>query len=134
MNLEAPTARPLLLRPHWVTTVTVVAVLGVLLIAYWPVPRSDIRVHNASGVTLHDVIVDGVHYGDIPAGESTPYQSWGPAYPYPRIDLVAGGARLGLIPNDHVHDNLLGAGRFTYVVTVGPPDSPSDISVDFTKD
>jgi hypothetical protein len=85
-------------------------------------------------VTLHDVVVGRAHYGDIPSGESTPYQSWAPAYPHPRVKFEASGTRLQQIPVDHVGEEILGAGRFTYVITVAAPKSASDFSVEVAKD
>jgi hypothetical protein len=137
MAFDAPAPDPLLTRPsYWATAAMVTAVLGVLLIAFWPreLPKSDIRVHNASGVTIHDVVVDRTHYGDIAAGESTPYKSWGPAYPHPKVAFEAGGIRLQQIPEDHFGETILGAGRFTYVVTVAAPKSEDDFSVEVAKD
>jgi hypothetical protein len=137
MALEARTPTPLLSRPrYWATAATVAAVLGVLLIALWPreVPKSDIRVRNASDVTLHDVLVGRTHYGDIAGGESTVYQTWGPAYPHPRVEFEAGGTRHQQIPVDHVGENILGAGQFTYVITLATPKSAVDFSVEVAKD
>jgi hypothetical protein len=137
MTTDAPASTFLLSRPpFWVTTATVAAVLGVLSVAYWPraLPKSEIRVHNASGVTLHDVIVDRAHYGDIAAGESTAYQSWGPAYPHPKVQFEVGGTRLEQIPVDHVGENILGAGRFTYAITIGAPKSRSGFSIEVARD
>jgi len=136
MTFDAPAPVPLLSRPrYWVTAATVAAVLGVLFIAFWPreVPKSDIRVLNASDVTLHDVVVGRTHYGDIAAGRSTPYQSWGPAYPHPRVEFEAGGRRLQQIPDDNIGENVLGVGRFTYVITLAQK-SPADFSVEVAKD
>jgi hypothetical protein len=114
----------------------VAAVLGVLLIAFWPreVPKSDIRVHNASEVTLRDVVVDRTQYGDIAPGGSTPYQSWGPAYPHPRVEFEARGTRLQQIPDDHVGESILGVGRFTYAITLAAPNAAVDFSVEVAKD
>ena len=137
MTFDAPAPAQLLSRPrYWATAATVAAVLGVLLIAVWPreVPKSDIRVRNASDVTLRDVVVGRTHYGDIAAGESTPYQSWGPAYPHPRVEFEAGGTRLQQIPVDHFGEHILGAGRFTYVITLAAPKSAADFSVEVAKD
>jgi len=85
-------------------------------------------------VTLHDVVVGRTHYGDIAPGESTPYQSWGPAYPHPRFEFEAGGTRFQQIPEDHVGENILGTGRFTYVITLAAPKSAVDFSVEVAKD
>ena len=137
MTFDAPAPVPLLSRPrYWVTGATIAAVLGVLSIALWPreVPRSDIRVRNASAVAFLDVVVGRTHYGDIAAGESTPYKSWGPAYRHPKVEFEAGGIRLKQIPIDHFGESILGAGRFTYVITVAVPKSEDDFSVEVAKD
>ena len=137
MTFDAPAPAPLLSRPrYWTTAAIVAAVLGVLLIALWPrgVPKSDIRVRNASQVTLHDVVVDRTHYGDIAPGDSTRYQSWGPAYPNPRVEFEARGSRLQQIPEDHVGKSILGVGRFTYAITLAAPNSAVGFSVELAKD
>jgi len=137
MTFDAPAPAPLLSRPrYWTTAAIVASVLGVLLIAFWPqeVPKSDIRVRNAAEVTLRDVVVDRTHYGDIAPGESTPYQSWGPAYPHPRVEFEARGTRLQQIPDDHVGERILGVGRFTYAITLAAPNSAVDFSVEVAKD
>jgi hypothetical protein len=91
-------------------------------------------VQNASSVVLHHVVVGNVHYGDISAGESTAYQSWGPAYPHPKVEFEVDGQRLRQIPEDHVGESILGSGQFTYVVTVATPKSEGDFSVVAVKD
>lgn len=133
----APAPARLLSRPpYWVTAATVAAVLGVLSIALWPreQPQSDVRVHNASTVILQHVVVGRTLYGDIPPGESTAYHSWGPAYPHPKVEFDSGGAHMQQIPEDHVGETILGAGRFTYVITIAEQKSPVDFSVEVAKD
>ena len=137
MTFDAPAPAPLLSRPpYWVTAATVAAVLGVLLIAFWPreLPKSDIRVRNASTVTLEHVVVGRTLYGDITPGESTPYHSWGPAYPHPRVEFDAGGAHMQQIPDDNFGETILGAGRFTYVITLAEQKSAVGFSVEAAKD
>ena len=137
MTLDAPAPAPLLSRPpYWVTAATVAAVLGVLSIAFWPreLPKSDIRVHNGSTVTLQHVVVGRTLYGDIAPGESTRYESWGPAYPHPKVEFDADGAHRQQIPDDHVGETVLGAGRFTYAITLADPKSPVAFFVEATKD
>jgi hypothetical protein len=97
-------------------------------------PVSDIRVRNASSLTLRNVIVANVHYGDLGAGETTDYKSWGPAYPHPRVRLELDGTRLRCGPLYHWGQLALGGGRFTYVLTVGAPRFESDLSVTLVKD
>lgn len=95
---------------------------------------SDIRVRNASNVALRDVIVGGIHYGDIGAGQITDYRSWGPAYPHPIVRFEMGGIHLRQAPIYHFGETRLGAGRFTYVLTVARPKSKSDFIVTVVKD
>lgn len=87
------------------------------------VPLSDIRVCNASNVTLHDVTVAKVDYGDLSAGECTEYKSWGPAYRSERVAYQADGVRHARDPVPALGASPLGAGRFTYVLTLTPPRS-----------
>jgi hypothetical protein len=37
-------------------------------------------------------------------------------------------------PDDHIGESVLGAGKFTYVITVAAPKSEADFSVEATKD
>jgi hypothetical protein len=85
-------------------------------------------------VSLHDVVVDRTRYGDITPGESTPYHSWGPAYPHPRVEFDAGGTHMQQIPEDHFGETILGAGRFTYVITLAAQNSAIPFSVEVAKD
>jgi hypothetical protein len=121
---------------YWTVAATTVAVIAVVLIAVWPheVPKSSVRVRNASDVVLHNVVVGNVHYGDISAGESSAYESWGPAYPHPKIEFDVDGQQLRQIPDDHVGENVLGPGQFTYVVTVARPKSEADFAVVAVQD
>ena len=97
-------------------------------------PVSDIRVRNASSLALRDVIVGNVYYGDLGAGETTDYKSWGPAYPHPRVQLELDGTRLRYGPLYHWGQVALGSGRFTCVLAVGTPRSENDFSVTLIKD
>jgi hypothetical protein len=85
-------------------------------------------------MTLHDVVVDRTRYGDITPGESTPYHSLGPAYPRPRVEFDAGGTHMQQIPEDHVGETILGAGQFTYVITLPAQKSAIPFSVEVAKD
>jgi hypothetical protein len=97
-------------------------------------PVSDIRVRNASSLTLRNVIVGKAHYGDIGAGETTDYKAWGPAYPHPRVRFEANGIHLRRLSLYHFGETALGTGRFTYVLTVGTPRSETDFLVTVVKD
>jgi hypothetical protein len=115
---------------------TAAAMVAVVVLAVWPreVLKSSIRVHNASSVILHKVVVGAVYYGDIAAGESTAYQSWGPAYPHPKIEFEVDGRQLRQIPEDHAGESVLGPGQFTYILTVAMAKSENDVSVVAVKD
>ena len=136
--ISQPTATPPYATQsrYWTVAATTATVFAVVVIAGWPrqVPRSSVRVRNTSGVVLHKVVVGNVHYADIAAGESSAYQSWGPAYPHPKIEFEVDGQRLRQIPEDHVGERELGPGRFTYVVTVAMPLSKDNFSVVAVKD
>jgi hypothetical protein len=129
-------APPLATPRYWAVAATTATIVAVVVIVGWPrqVPRSSVRVRNHSSVVLHEVVVGNVHYGDIAAGESSAYQSWGPAYPRPKIAFEVDGRRLFQIPDDYVGESELGPGRFTYVVTVSMPLSKNDFSVVAIKD
>lgn len=82
------------------------------------VARTEIRVRNASNVAYENVIVGDRSYGDIEPGAVTDYQNWEQAYRYAYVSLTAEGKPMVIQPIDFVGETPLGAGRFTYVVTV----------------
>jgi hypothetical protein len=125
-------------RPRYfaVIIIAIVAFVALFVAFFWPrpVPLTDARVRNASQFTLTDVVIGKGHYGDITAGEITEYRTWGPAYPHPLIAFHVGTQVLRLVPEDHVSEQVLGPGRFTYVLTVGEPISESKVSIIVSKD
>ena len=136
MRFDSPTPVPLVARPtYWLTAATVTGLLVVLVFVLWPkeIPQSNVRVRNASSVTLQNVVVGKAHYGDLGPGESSQYQTWGPAYPHPRLEFESGGTHFRQIPEDHYGESTLGTGQFTYVLTLAAS-SPEGFSVVVTKD
>ena len=96
------------------------ALLGTLCFALWPkpVPTSTVRVVNASSQMLHSVLVGRGRYGDLAPGEASAYQTWGPAYAHERISFEVDGRQLLQQPEDHVGEEPLGRGAFTYAINV----------------
>ena len=123
---DAPHGPALVTRPRfWVATL-LIGILGALLLVLRPpkeVALSNIRVRNASNLALHDITVGKVHYGDLGAGESSQYKSWGPAYRSQRVGVDVDGVRHVRDPTPELGASPLGAGRFTYVLTFFPPQS-----------
>jgi hypothetical protein len=138
MTAESSSSGRIFQRPQYsvLIVILVVVLVGTLLAAPWrhADPKSDVRVRNASGVPVRHVIVGNTVYGDIEAGGTTGYKTWGPAYPHPRVEFEMGGVRLRQIPDDHYGEAVLGAGRFTYVVIVGTLKFESEFSIVAAKD
>src|SRR5688572_9991777 len=98
-----------------------VSMLALLLLVLGPdcgEGETEIRVRNGSEVDFTRVIVGNHDYGDISSGAATAYQSWGRAYSYNFVSLVAGEDTLRIQPIDYVGENPLGDGKFTYVLTI----------------
>src|SRR5690242_1201178 len=77
---------------------------------------SEIRIVNASDVDFADVVVGGLHYGNIEHGQVTGYQRWETAYRYSSVSLSAADKTYTLQPIDYVGENPLGSGRFSYLL------------------
>ncbi len=90
-----------------------------------------IRVENRSAVTLESVRVhfpsQTEEYGTIPPNTATEYRNIQQAYGTPYIEATVAGQPAFLRPIDHVGDKLLGAGKYTYAITVNElAESPND--------
>jgi hypothetical protein len=79
---------------------------------------TEIRVRNDSDIDFKDVVVGGKQYGDIKPGATTDYQTWKAAYRYSPVTLIAGSKPMQIQPIDYLGERELGAGRFTYVLTI----------------
>jgi hypothetical protein len=79
---------------------------------------TEIRVRNDSDIEFEDVVVGGKKYGDIKPGATTDYQTWKTAYRYSPVTLIAGSKPMQIQPIDYLGERELGAGCFTYVLTV----------------
>lgn len=81
-----------------------------------------IRIQNASSFPFDRVDVvfpeDQVSYGSIRANSASEYRDVSKAYRYAYIEVEIGGEELVLQPIDYVGENLLGSGRYTYVLNV----------------
>jgi len=82
-----------------------------------PDSGTEIRVRNASKVDLTSVVIDGKKFGDIKHETTTEYRKSESAHRYPSASLSANSKPLETPPMYGV-DTELGAGRFTYVLTV----------------
>jgi hypothetical protein len=96
----------------------VIFVVGLVVVSGMRGPASDIRIRNATGRDLQDVVVGRRQYGKIGRGETSGYQSWGPAYRFARVSVIAEGRPMLLQPEDHFGETPLGSGRFTYILSV----------------
>jgi len=103
---------------------TLLVLLGGLGVALWldadPLANaSDIRVRNETGVPLGAVRINGVSYGDIGVGATTPYLKHKLADEYAMYKLTIDGALMQ--SNPQLIGKSLGPGRFTYVITASEP-------------
>jgi hypothetical protein len=113
---------------------TVFLLIALVAVSSIKGPVSDIRIRNATGRDLQDVAVGRGHYGQIGRGEVSGYQSWGPAYKYARVSLVADGKPMLLQPDDYFEETPLGPGRFTYVLSFRHESDVDTLDIAFVKD
>lgn len=85
-------------------------------------PGSDVRIYNHSAYPFHQVVVNGISYGNIGAGDFSEYRHLRVAYRYAGVRLVAGTREVQLEPDDYVGEAPLGSGRFTYVLSMTAAD------------
>jgi len=78
----------------------------------------DIRVENRSAMDFKNVMVNGKSFGNVKRGERTNYQTIEGAYRYGHVSVSTQTGPLEIFPIDYVGENPLGAGKFTYVLTI----------------
>jgi hypothetical protein len=108
--------------------------IALVTISSFKSPVSDIRIRNATNRDLQDVVVGRGRYGQIGRGDVSEYQSWGPAYRYARVSLVADGKPMLLQPDDHFGETALGPGRFTYILSFHHESEVDTLDIAFVKD
>jgi len=95
----------------------------------------EIRIENSSVYIYENVIVNGLAYGDISAGESSTYAEHQLAYSYGDVDITIDGKLYELIPVDYIGETPLNIGKYTYIIGA---DSTNDrfgrLSHQFRKD
>jgi hypothetical protein len=125
-------------RPNWYVIAATLLVISILIAVVTARgtkgPVSDIRIRNATDRDLQDVVVGRGHYGPIGRGESSEYQSWGPAYRYAFVSLLADGKPMLLQPIDYFGETPLGPGRFTYILTFRHGSDGETLDIAFVKD
>jgi hypothetical protein len=139
MELEPETNEGVVIsRSNWLVIAAalliVLLLLALVTISSFKSPVSDIRIRNSTNRDLQDVTVGRGHYGPIGRGEVSGYQSWGPAYRYARVSLVADGKPLLLQPDDYFEETPLGPGRFTYVLSLRHESDVDTLDIAFVKD
>jgi hypothetical protein len=131
-------AAALVSRPNWYVIAATLLVISLLIAIVFghgtKGPISDIRIRNATDRDFQNVVVGRAHYGPIGRGDSSGYQSWGPAYRYAFVSLLADGKPMLLQPIDYVGETRLGPGRFTYILTIHPGPAGDALEIDFVKD
>lgn len=106
------------------TTIAVTIVFSLLSTSKAPLGEaSHIRIENGSNVDFANVIVNRKPYGDIARGQTTEYLEWEIAYSYSSVELSANGKRYKLQPEDFVGEKPLGAGYFSYVLSIDQNDN-----------
>jgi len=103
---------------------TLLLLLGGLGVALWPkrdvlANASDIRVRNETGSPLVAVRMNGVNYGDIGVGATTPYLKHKLASQWPDYKFSIDGMMVE--SNPFIIVKGLGPGKFTYVVFASQP-------------
>ena len=127
-------------KPNWfVVAATLFVVVLLIAVVFGRTvrvkgPVSDIRIRNATNYHLQSVVVGRSRYRSIQRGDSNEYQSWGPAYRYAFVSLLADGKPLRLQPVDYVGETPLGPGRFTYILTLHQGQSGDVLDIAFVKD
>lgn len=92
-------------------------------------PGSDVRIYNHSAYPFRQVVVNGMSYGNIGAGDFSEYRHLRVAYRYAGVRLIAGTREMQLEPEDYVGETPLGRGKFTYVLNITAADQ-LDLSVE----
>ena len=89
-----------------------------------PAEPAQIRVANHSSRDFDSVLIgfpsQQEEYGPIASGGVSAYRAVAQAYRYAYVEVQVDTARLVLQPIDYVGESLLGPGRFTYVLSLGP--------------
>jgi hypothetical protein len=67
---------------------------------------------------LKNVMVNGKSFGNVKRGERTNYQTIEGAYRYGHVSVSTQTGPLEIFTIDYVGENPLGAGKFTYVLTI----------------
>lgn len=84
-----------------------------------------IRIHNNSGVTFTQLAVETPgsrhEFGELGPGAFTEYEDFGESYSYAYVSTVIDGQAYVLQPIDYTGEQPLGAGRFTYSITILDP-------------
>lgn len=83
---------------------------------------TQIRLRNASTFELTAVTfasgASEVKFARLGPSEVTAYAEVASAYRYGYLDVRVNGERRQLQPIDYVGENVIGSGRFTYVITI----------------
>jgi hypothetical protein len=95
---------------------------------------SQVRIRNATGMPIKELEVNGIDYGELPAGGVSRYQDMKSAYTIAKVELVMNRKRIRLVPDDMEGERPLGAGRFTYLLVSQQTGTMHMIEIQAVKD
>jgi len=94
---------------------------------------TNVRLRNASSFELTAVTFRPgqaeLKFARIAPGAATGYVPVASAYRYGYLDALVDGERRVLQPIDYVGESVIGAGRFTYVITVDPTSRQPNVTL-----
>lgn len=135
--IREPTEVAVISKANWhvisAALLTILFVAVLVVVSSIKSPVSDIRIRNATGEDLQNVVVGRGQYGNILRGEVSGYESWGPAYRYARVSVMVGGKAMLLQPEDYFGLESLGKGRF-YVVSIRHTSQAEELEIAVEKD
>jgi hypothetical protein len=104
------------------TKLPVLTIAAALLLGLTGCPEPDgpsmIRIHNASSYDFEELQVGDHDFGPLPIDGYTEYRDFGTAYDYNYVSLTVAGDLFVLQPVDHVGEEPLGEGEFTYEIDI----------------
>lgn len=93
-----------------------------------------LRIENISETDFSSVKISypesGVVYSDVVSGQTSDYKKVVNAYRYGRVEVVAGNDVYLLQPFDYLEEEILGPGRYTYILNI----AEGNLRLEFRQD